>query len=325
VKVIMVYTRFMCKTRFMCQAVSATMPSFQKWISPILVSNQFSVKQRYFSSSETSSLDDESPLDKIHDVTGGKIGEEKPEEGKLFIAERAKNLLIANSRFQLSTYNRLPEDQSDAQSVHTSARYPVQGAFHKSSGRPVIFLRRNIESEIKHIENVSRLSSASIVTGHIDPPPLIPVFTRLGLKPPTVLLVGDLMEVESPSEVQSLIPEALKAADVVPFWFEWSGIHFIDVFDKKQAVAARDFRACFVDYLAHDQHQAIHLINTKYFDFLPSLCQGFMGVPVTDAYFYSVDRIGMSIFALRADSENEWREYRFPFTKFVNIFLVVHG
>jgi hypothetical protein len=106
---------------------------------------------------------------------------------------------------------------------------------------------------------------------------------------------------------------------VQAFWMEWSSVHYIDVFDKKHQVKARDFRGGFVDYLAESQHQAIHLANTKYFDFLPSFCKGFLGVPVDDAYFYAVDRIGMSIFALRSDTEDQWREHRFPFTKSVRL------
>jgi hypothetical protein len=256
-----------------------------------------------------------SPLDKIQDVTGGKVGEDTPEEGKLFVAERAKNLLFANKRFQLSTYNRIPEDQSDAQSVHSSLKYPVYGVMHKGSSRPVIFLRSDHDSDKQHIINVSKLASASLLTGHIDPTPLIPVFTRVGLRPPTVLMVGDLVPVESEAEISDLIPEALKDSSVQAFWMEWSSVHYIDLFDKKHQVKARDFRGGFVDYLAEPQHQAIHLANTKYFDFLPSFCKGFLGVPVDDAYFYAVDRIGMSIFALRSDTEDQWREHRFPFTK----------
>ena len=297
------------------KAVAAIPSKMQGRFAPFITRNTCYCNFRFFSSSEPSPLDSESPLDKIHDVTGGKIGEEAPEEGKLFIAERAKNLLIANRRFQLSSYGRLPEDRTDGHSIHSSVRDPVHGAFHHPSCRPVIFLRRSNEYEKRHIENVSKLSSASILTGHIDPPPLIPVFTRLGLRPPTVLLVGDLLPVESAAEVQNLIPESLRPFDVLPYWLDWSSIHFIDVFNKKHIIKTRDFRGCFIDYLAEDQHRAIDLINTKYYDFLPSFCQGFMGVPVTDAYFYSVDRIGMSIFALRSDSDNHWREYRFPFAK----------
>ena len=289
----------------------------QKRIPFCHVRKQFNFGVRF--SSNQSPLDNgevakDSPLDKIQDYTGGKI-DETPEEGKLFVSERAKNLLVANKRFQLFSYMRLPDDLTDAQSVYSSPRHPIHGAFHKESCRPVLFLRPDNESENQHIVNVSKLSNASLMTGHIDPTPLIPVFTRVGLKPPSVLLVGDLLPVEKQSEVQHLLPESLKSSDARAYWFDWSSVQYVDLFDKKLVIKGRDFRAAFIDYLAQHQHQAIHLANTKYFDFLPTFCKGFLGVPVDDAYFYSVDRIGMSIFALRSETEDQWREYRFPFTK----------
>ena len=36
-------------------------------------------------------------------------------------------------------------------------------------------------------------------------------------------------------------------------------------------------------------------------------------MPVEEAYLYSVDRAGFSVFALRDGTDDKWREYRFPF------------
>jgi hypothetical protein len=45
-------------------------------------------------------------------------------------------------------------------------------------------------------------------------------------------------------------------------------------------VSVRDFRSAFVDPLALRQKEAIHLANTKFFDYLPKFCRDFLGVPV---------------------------------------------
>ena len=35
--------------------------------------------------------------------------------------------------------------------------------------------------------------------------------------------------------------------------------------------------------------------NTKFLDVFPDFCRDFLGVPVEEAYLYSVDRVGFSI------------------------------
>ena len=42
----------------------------------------------------------------------------------------------------------------------------------------------------------------------------------------------------------------------------------------------RDFRSAFVDPLAMQQMEAIHVANTEFFDYLPKFCRDFLGVPV---------------------------------------------
>ena len=66
-------------------------------------------------STETTSDENKpkSAVEQMVDVTGGQIGEQKPEEGKLYVAERAKNLVASNRKFQLVTYVRVPEDGKD--------------------------------------------------------------------------------------------------------------------------------------------------------------------------------------------------------------------
>ncbi len=48
-------------------------------------------------------------------------------------------------------------------------------------------------------------------------------------------MVGDLVPVESESEVKVLIPEVLQNASVQAFWLEWSSVQYIDLFDKNHS------------------------------------------------------------------------------------------
>ena len=122
----------------------------------------------------------------IVDVQGGTLKNEEQEEGQLYTAERAKNVIVASRRFQLATYNSLPGTKSSYDSLHSDPLCPVRGAYHPESNSVAVLLRPSNRSELQHITNVATLASASVAAGHIDPPPLIPVFTRIGLIPPTV-------------------------------------------------------------------------------------------------------------------------------------------
>ena len=223
----------------------------------------------------TVSVEKDRAESKILDVQGGEIGNAKREPGKLFVAERALNILAAHHRFHLSSYNRVPEDGGDAKSVHGNPRVPVFGKFDKTTSQIFVFLREDNESDALHIENVLRLSNSSIMVGHLDPPGLIPVFNKLGVRPPSILVYGDLLAVEQDraSDAERVMPEALKGKPVKPFWFEWQGLQYIDIFDKKQTVSPRDFRIASLDCLAEQQLEAINIGNTKYFEHLPSFCR----------------------------------------------------
>ena len=131
------------------------------------------------------------------DVQGGKVEDTSRAEGHLVWAERVKNIVAAHRRFQLTTYNRLPEDHNDQSSIHTdSQRTAVTGLLHKEKQNLVILLRNNQPSHQQHKDNVSRMASASVAVGHLDPVQLVPVFTRVGLMPPVVRLVGDLVPIQ---------------------------------------------------------------------------------------------------------------------------------
>merc|ERR1719478_1164939 len=62
-----------------------------------------------------------------------------------------------------------------------------------------------------------------------------------------------------------------------------------------------------------EQLEALHTANTDFLDYLPKFCRDFLGVPVEEAFLYSVDRAGFSLFAMRDGTDDKWREYRFPF------------
>ena len=131
------------------------------------------------------------------DVQGGKVEDTSRAEGHLVWAERVKNIVAAHRRFQLTTYNRLPEDHNDQSSIHTdSQRTAVTGLLHKEKQNLVILLRNNQPSHQQHKDNASRMASASVAVGHLDPVQLVPVFTRVGLMPPVVRLVGDLVPIQ---------------------------------------------------------------------------------------------------------------------------------
>jgi hypothetical protein len=140
---------------------------------------------------------------KIVDVQGGQLSEAKPEEGQLPFAERAKNIIVAAKRFQLVTYNKLPGTKDNTDAVFSDPNLPVRGAYHAESNTIAVLLREQNPSEKKHMENVAKIANASLGAGHIDPPKLLPVFTRIGLMPPTVRVVGDLVQAP-PERVDTL-------------------------------------------------------------------------------------------------------------------------
>ena len=171
------------------------------------------------------------------DVQGGKLADTSRAEGHLVWAERAKNLVAAHRRFQLTTYNRLPEDHNDEESIHTDTQLtPVTGMLHKEKNVLAILLRNDVPGHAKHKDNVSRIATASVAIGHLDPVQLVPIFTRVGLMPPVVRILGDLVPVEPKFHL-----EIRTAMDVGPdagslFWLEPAGIFFEDIFSERTQV-----------------------------------------------------------------------------------------
>ena len=66
------------------------------------------------------------------DVQGGKVEDTSRAEGHLVWAERAKNIVAAHRRFQLTTYNRLPNDLNDEDTVFVDV-LPGAGPGFKAS------------------------------------------------------------------------------------------------------------------------------------------------------------------------------------------------
>lgn len=106
----------------------------------------------------------------IVDVQGGKVSDVDRQEGHLVWAERAKNIVAAHRRFQLTTYNRLPENHNDQESIHTDTQMQsVTGLLHKEKNFLAILLRRDIASHQQHKDNVSKMATASVAIGHLEP------------------------------------------------------------------------------------------------------------------------------------------------------------
>jgi hypothetical protein len=171
------------------------------------------------------------------DVEGGKVEDDSRAEGHLVWAERAKNIVAAHRRFQLTTYNRLPEDHNDRDSIHTDTqRSPVTGFWHKEKGNMAILLHRDVVPHQQHKENVNRMSTASLAIGHLDPVQLVPVFTRVGLMPPVVRMVGDLvpMEEQYQADVCKIMDVAADAGSL--YWLELGGVFFEDIFTNRTQV-----------------------------------------------------------------------------------------
>eukprot|EP00960_Hanusia_phi_P033303 750394-Hanusia_phi.AAC.1 len=235
---------------------------------------------------------------KIIDVDGDKPVEPKQAEGHLTYSERAKNLLFANKRYQLQSYRRVPEGQHDGSSVFSEPRTPVIGKWDSSSRNFVLFLEKCKASHVQHWDNVSKIASASVATGHIDPPRLTPVFRHLELLPPTVRLVGDLVPFEGIGREDHLADLGFKEEDGHLMCLETHGALFIDIFNKREVVSMRDFNSAYVDPLSACQHEILHICNTKYFDYLPQFCRDFLGLP--------------------DGTDDRWGEYRFPFSRETN-------
>lgn len=173
----------------------------------------------------------------IVDVQGGKVEDTSRAEGHLVWAERVKNIVAAHRRFQLTTYNRLPEDHNDQASIHTdSQRTAVTGLFHKEKQSLAILLRSDVPSHQQHKDNVSRMASASVAIGHLDPVQLVPVFTRVGLMPPVVRVLGDLVPIEPQydAEIRGAMGVGADAGSL--HWLEPGGIFYEDIFSERTQV-----------------------------------------------------------------------------------------
>jgi len=241
--------------------------------------------------------------------------DEEVVEGHLHIAERAKNLVASNARFQLATYTGIPDGPDSKDSVFSDPRAPVLGGIHQLSGRIVVFLDRNKQSDSKHAKNASKISFSSISTGHIDPPPLIPIFTRVGLLPPVVRVLGDLEL--APENYTEELRQLLSIKDNQEgdfFWMEPGGVFHEDLFEKRREVKVRDFRSAKEDVLCKVKHDIVHAMNTEQLDWLPRFVANYKGHPLNEGFFYDVDRKGFSVFGWQKDTENLWAEYRFEFT-----------
>jgi len=254
------------------------------------------------------------------DVQGGKMSEEEEiVEGHLHIAERAKNIVASNQHFQLATYLRVPDGPDSQDSVFSDNRAPLRGAIHELTGRIALFLDSSKKSDRTHSTNVKKISFSSISTGHIDPRPLMPIFTRVGLLPPVVRIVGDLDPAPEnyTEELRKLLK--LKDEDVGElYWMEPGGVFHVDLFEKRTDVKLRDFRSAKEDPLCKVRHEIIHIMNSEHLDWLPRFVANYKGHPLNEGFFYDVDRMGFSIFGWQKDTENLWAEYRFEFTEKVD-------
>jgi len=171
------------------------------------------------------------------DVQGGKVEDENRVEGHLVWAERAKNIVTAHRRFQLTTYNRLPDDNKDQESIHTdTTKNPVTGYLHKEKNMLAILLRNDLPSHQQHKDNVSRMATSSVAIGHMDPVQLVPVFTRVGLRPPVVRMIGDLVPIEPKYEDELRAALAVGHEDGSLYWLEPGGIFFEDMFSERTQV-----------------------------------------------------------------------------------------
>jgi len=171
------------------------------------------------------------------DVQGGKVEDENRVEGHLVWAERAKNIVTAHRRFQLTTYKRLPDDNKDQESIHTdTTKNPVTGYLHKEKNTLAILLRNDLPSHQQHKDNVSRMATSSVAIGHLDPVQLVPVFTRVGLRPPVVRMIGDLVPIEPRYEDELRAALAVGPEDGSLYWLEPGGIFFEDMFSERTQV-----------------------------------------------------------------------------------------
>jgi hypothetical protein len=171
------------------------------------------------------------------DVQGGKVADDSRAEGHLVWAERAKNIVAAHRRFQLTTYNRLPDDHNDKESIHTDTqRTPVTGFLHKDRNCLAVMLHSDVPSHQKHAENVANIANASVSVGHLDPIQLVPIFSRVGLMPPVVRMLGDLVPIEPKYEddVRAAMQVHHDAGSL--YWLEPAGIFFEDIFSERTQV-----------------------------------------------------------------------------------------
>jgi len=55
---------------------------------------------------------------------------------------------------------------------------PINGIMLEESCNILLSLRPSSMPHKQHMQNATNLANASVAVGHIDPPPLIPIFTR---------------------------------------------------------------------------------------------------------------------------------------------------
>lgn len=112
----------------------------------------------------------------------------------------------------------------------------MTGFWHKDRNCLAVMLQSDLPSHQKHAENVSKIATASVSIGHLDPVQLVPIFTRVGLMPPVVRMLGDLIPVESKFEAEIRAAMQVDADAGSLYWLEPGGIFFEDIFSERTQV-----------------------------------------------------------------------------------------
>lgn len=255
-----------------------------------------------------------------------------PESG-LPPAQRAKNLLVANYRCQLSSI----------EAVLPSSRQPKRSAVHGSlvpfallpNCEPVVFLAPSDA----HVANLGANPLASVTLGHTDPPQLsLALREALGIALPRVSLLGQLRplsaldadrarERAARAHAASLggPPPALAAAAgaleaLLPYRLEAEDARWVDARGGQHPVPLPDLAGALVDPFAGGALPLLARLNggAEAAAVHAGMCLAFLGARVEGARVFQVDRTGFSILAraLAAEGvEPGWREYRFAFTQ----------
>jgi len=250
-------------------------------------------------------------------------------------AQRAKNLLAANYRCQLSSIEaKLP-----------SSRQPKRSAVHGSlvpfallpNCEPVVFLA----PADAHVANLAQNALGSVTLGHTDPPQLsLALREALGVALPRVSLLGQLRPLTAldadrareraarahaaslggPSPALAIAAAAGALEALLPYRLEAEDARWVDSRGGQHPVPLPDLAGALVDPFAPGALPLLARLNggAEAAAVHAGMCLAFLGVRVEEARVYQVDRTGFSILAraLAAEGvEPGWREYRFAFTQ----------